>query len=140
MKGKKLLTAFYKRKARFIDIALLKAKVNYMMCNPARFLAVNLFYDSTGAHGRAAKLPEDVDTKGKILVMVLDNRGIWSDKSGIPLAVPLLDDFKTELETIHSFIAMWTTDMDTDVVAGFYTQQENLLGYFYQGEYHLWEK
>ena len=140
MRGKRLLAAFYKRKARFIDIALLKAQVNYMMCNPARFLAVNLFYDPTGAQERAAGLPESVDTKGKIVAAVLDNRGIWSDKSGIPLTVPLLDDFKTELETIHSFIAMRTTDMDTDVVAGFYTQQENLLGYLYQGKYHLRKK
>ena len=140
MRGKKLLAVFHKRKARFIDIALLKATVNYMMFNHARFLAVNLFYDPTGAQGKAAKLPVDVDTKGKILVMVQDNRRIWSDKSGIPLEVPLLDDFRMELETIHSFIAMWTTDMDTDVVAGFYTQQQKLLGYFYQGEYHLWKK
>jgi len=29
MRGGKLLAYFYKHKARFIDIALLKAKVNY---------------------------------------------------------------------------------------------------------------
>lgn len=34
MRGKRLLAAFYRCKARFIDIALLKAKANYMMCNP----------------------------------------------------------------------------------------------------------
>ena len=137
MRGRKLLAHFYKRKARFIDIALLKAKVNYMMCNPARFLAVNLFYDPTGAHGRAAKFPEDVDTKGKIFVTVVDNRGIWSDESGIPLPW-LLDDFKRELEIIHSFVAMWITDMSTDIVAVFYSIKESPLGYFYKGEYHLW--
>lgn len=136
MRSKKLLAA-YKRKARFIDIALLKAKTTYMMCNPANFLAVNFFYDPTGRHGKEAGLPENVDTRGKIFVMVMDNREIWSDKSGIPLRVPLLDDFKRQLEAICSFIATFA-DMNTDIVAVFYSIKESPLGYFYKGEYQLW--
>jgi len=30
--------------------------------------------------------------------------------------------------------------MDTDVVAQFLSKQQIPLGYFYQGEYHLWGK
>jgi len=85
MRGRGFLAAFYKRKARFIDVALLKAQVSYMMYNPVSFLHVTFLYDPSGKFGRTAKLPEGVDTKGKIFVMVIDNRGVWSDKSGIPV-------------------------------------------------------
>ena len=54
--------------------------------------------------------------------------------------MPLLGDFKRQLEATYSFIAAWATDMDTDVVAVFYGRGEIPLGYFYQGEYHLWGK
>lgn len=30
--------------------------------------------------------------------------------------------------------------MDNDVVAKFHSEDETPLGYFYEGEYHLWEK
>jgi len=73
-------------------------------------------------------------------VTVVDNRGVWSDESDIPLEVTLFDDFKKQLEAIYSFISMWTMDMDTDVVAQFLSKQQIPLGYFYQGEYYLWEK
>jgi len=31
-------------------------------------------------------------------------------------------------------------DMDADIVAIFISKGDIALGYFYQGEYHLWEK
>ena len=52
----------------------------------------------------------------------------------------MLADFKSILETIHSYIDIMVTDMETDVVARFVDSDGIPLGYFYQGEYHVWEK
>jgi len=72
--------------------------------------------------------------------MIIDNRGIFSDKS----ERALLSQFKKELEAIYSSLYEATggmaTDMNTDIVAAFYSREQNPLGSFYQGEYHLWEK
>jgi len=143
----------YELKPSVIDFELLEAKVEYIMQNPTNFLIVYFYYDRSGALERAweratesglgmghGKLPKGVKTKGKILVRVFDNRGVFSHKTQIAL----LGQFKKELEAIVRH--MWRTapDMNADIVATFW-EQESIpldipLGYFYQGEYHLWEK
>jgi len=35
---------------------------------------------------------------------------------------------------------IWATDINTDIVAIFHDAKMSVLGYFYQGEYHLREK
>ena len=121
-------------KVMYTDIDLLQGRVSYMMTNPANFLNVVFFYDPDGRFREF--FPEGVDTKGKIYVLVTDNRDVFSYKSGIALR----DEFKRHLEVIYSFIPEIATDMDADVVAKFYSKGGIPLGYFYQGEYHLWEK
>ena len=123
-------------KATFMDLTLLDAKVRYMMSNPTNFLYVNFYYDSAGGYGELEGFSEDVDTTGKIFVSIYDTRDIFSYKSGIAL----LDSFKRALEAAYWCIKMCATDMDTDIVAKFYSREGIPLGYFYQGEYHLWEK
>ena len=125
----------YKGKASLIDSFLLEARVNYVMRNPTDFLNVQMHYDLNGDYSEG--LPGNVDSKGKIFVWVVDNRDIFSDKFGIAL----LNTFKISLEKIYSSIvlAVITTDMDTDIVAEFLSEEIIPLGYFYQGEYHLWE-
>jgi len=115
---------------------LLKARVNYVMRNPTTFSDVSFHYDAHGVYGRTEKFPKSVDTIGKIYVTVYDRRGVFSYKSGIAL----LDEFKKQLKVIYSFIIPVATNMDTDIVAKFYSRGDIPLGYFYQGEYHLWEK
>lgn len=94
---------------------------------------VGFFYDPDGRFGEF--FPEYVDTKDKVCVLVMDNRDTFSYKSGIAL----LDEFKGQLKVIYSFINGVATNMDIDVVAKFFSKGSIPLGYFYQGEYHLWE-
>jgi len=121
-------------KASYIDVSLLRATVSYMMTNPTNFLDVISYYDPAAIY--ASNFPGDVVTKGKIFVMVHDSRGVFSGKSG----VALVGQFKKELEIIYSFLQVTATNMRTDIVAKFYTRGGISLGYFYQGEYHLWEE
>ena len=123
-------------KANYIKVELLKARVSYLMRNPTTFLNVEFTYDPTGYIGEIMKLPKGVDTKGKIFVSVGDSRGVFSYRSGIAL----LDQFKRKLKIIYSFIQLVATDMNADIVAEFTTREGIPLGYFYQGEYHLWER
>ena len=132
-------------KVSALEFNLLAAKVGYMMERPTNFLNVRFIYDPDGLHGKVAesgadtgylKLPKGADTNGKILVMVFDSRGEFSDRS----RTALLGQFKRELELI--FKHLWSivaTDMDTDMIASFWGRGDIPLGYFYQGEYHLWE-
>ena len=159
MRGKRLLAAFllgvglcfvptlgygevahwlHKRKVSSMNFWLLNARVDYMMHNPTRFLIVTFHYNPVGTLKGAVEFPEgvDIDTKGKIHVLIRDSRGVFSDKSG----TALLDQFKTELKVIYSFLRFIASDMDTDIVARFVSREEIPLGYFYQGEYYLWEK
>lgn len=129
------------RKASLICLHLEESRVSYTMGNPGDFLYVNLDYDPTGRHGSAwFEFPENVDTKGKFCVEVYDTRDVFSNKT----ETALLGQFKKELEVIYSFVDLAIKDkdmnMDTDIVAKFHTRKEIPLGYFYQGEYHLWEK
>ncbi len=66
----------------------------------------------------------------------MDNRDMFSGKSEIASS----DVFKRSLEMIYLFIvlAVMTTDMDTDILAGFLSEERVPLGYFYRSEYHLW--
>jgi len=156
MRGKKLLVAFllgvglcfipvlgygevskelYKIKADYMDVVLLRAMVRYMMRCPGTFMVVSISYDPDGRFtGRF--LPESIDTKGKIFVVIVDSRYRFSGKSGIDL----LDQFKTELEAVYYDISFVATDIDADIVAIFDSRRDIHLGYFYQGEYHLWKK
>ena len=126
----------YERKASYMKVSLLEARVSYMMHNPTTFLNVNFLYDPIGRYRRVEKLPESVDTKGKIVIVISDTRDVFSYKSGIAL----LDQFKRELEVEYTFLRSLATDMDTDIVAIFANKEIIPLGYFYQGEYHLWRE
>lgn len=136
----------YLAKPSSIDWRLLQATVTYMQENPTNFLWVHISYDPDGSWGKHF-FPRGVDTKGRICVLIGDDifrgdsKGAFYGKSGIDL----LDDFKRQLEIVYSFIDDYATDMDTDIVAYFYTREKMpslviSLGYFYQGEYHLGEK
>ena len=124
----------YEIKATVMQVALLEARVSYMMRNSTNFLQVLIVYDRTGNVAKDFGFPGHLDTKGKIYVDVGDNREAFSYKSG----TALLDQFKKELRTVYSFVTHMATNMDIDIVAGFYTREGTLLGYFYQGKYHLW--
>lgn len=125
----------YYSKASYMKVEFLTAKVDYMMHNPTNFLNVTFLYDPSEKFAKKY-FPEGVHVKGKIYVDVSDSRGVFSYKSGIAL----LDQFKKEWEVIYSFIKYIATDMDTDILAIFYSREDIPLGYFYQGEYHLWER
>ena len=118
-----------------VDFFLQKARIDYMMDNPSDFLGVNLFYDPVGE--RSAELfPENVDTTGKVGIVIFDNRGISFNRTG----PALLKQFKEQLETIYVFIGLIATDMNDDIIAEFVNKKGETVGYFYQGEYHLWEE
>ena len=121
-------------KAKYMECRFSHARISYIMSNPTTFLKVHFYYDPVGQYRRF--FPEGIDTKGKIFVEVRDNRGVFSDKPG----TALLEKFKSVLEPIYTFIQSVATDMDTDIVAKFYSRENIPLGYFYQGKYHLWEK
>ena len=125
-----------RHKAYEMNYRLLEARVSYIMLNPTNFLDVVFYYDPDGTMGNYKIVPAGVDMKGKIYVQVADNRGVFSYKSG----VALLDQFKRELEAIRLPIFFVATDLDTDIVAIFCDRENIPLGYFYQGEYHLWEE
>ena len=115
---------------------LLEARIDYMMKNPNRYLNVQFYYDPGGSFDEF--FPDGIDTKDKVFVSVCDSRGDFSGRSG----ETLLKIFKMFLESLYSYIWPWmiTTDMNTDIVAQFCTEDGTPLGYFYQGEYHLWEE
>jgi len=123
-------------KPEWMSFYFLEAQVKYIMTNPTRFLNIAFSYDLGGRLKPYTGLPETIDTEDKIFIEIWDNRGIFSDKSGIAL----LDQFKRELEVVYTYISLVATEMNTDIVAKFLSRESIPLGYFYQGEYHLWEK
>lgn len=156
MRGKKLLAAFmlgvglcfvpvlgygevkhgvYDLSTPYMSFSLLRAMVQYIEANPESFLNVNFQYDPDGSVG-AGIFPEGVDTVGRIIVLVYDTRGVFNYKMG----AALLGEFRSNLVVIFSFLEAVASNIDNDIVAKFYTRKEIPLGYFYQGEYHLWEK
>ena len=129
--------------ATLMDIKFLEAIDDYIMSNPTSFLNVRFGYDLLGVVGEDKKLFSGrINTENKIIVRIIDNRGVFSAKSGITL----LHEFEKQLKTIYSFIYwhLLATDIDNDIVAIFYDlygyEETSPLGYFYQGEYHLWEE
>jgi len=119
-----------------MEYLMLKAEVNYIMRNPTSFLQIDLVYDPYGYLGNLRKWPVKIDTGKKIVVDIRDNRTVLFNKSG----VVLLESFKKQLEVVYSFIEYIATSINTDIVARFYSKGDIPLGYFYQGEYHLWEE
>ncbi len=126
----------YGTKATLMELNLSRARIDYMMRNPRTFLYVELYYDQDGEFGQSEVLRKSIDTKNKIYVAVYDNRDAFSYKCG----EDLLNEFKARLEVIYPFTKFYATDMDTDIVAQFYSRENVPLGYFHQGEYYLWEE
>jgi len=117
-----------------LDVQLLWAMLSYVMRNPTTFEHVNIIYDRTG---RGEKFyPKGVNTKEKVSIEIRDVRGYFSGRSDITLK----ETFKMSLDSIYSFIEFIATDMNTDVVALFFSKGSIPLGYFYQGEYYLWDE
>ncbi len=117
-----------------MDFILLKEHVRYIMQNPTSFLNIDVFYDQDKRFGWW--FPEHVNTDKKICIRVQDTRDVFSDKIG----EALLDEFKKQLELVYWSMKVWATNMDTDIVAIFHDNKMSVLGYFYQGEYHLWKE
>lgn len=156
MRGKKLLATFLlgmglcfvpvvghgevqewmdKEEVSFMDISLLTARIDYIMQRPNDFLDVVLYYDRSGIFGEEL-FSGNIDTKGKIIVRIEDTRDFFTCEPE-QLIIP----FTLELNSIYklSTLGSVATDRDSDIVAVFYRKGKEL-GYFYQGEYHLWEK
>ena len=118
-----------------MEVHFLDVRVGYMMRNPTGFLLIDLVYDPLGAIGKSWDFPEGLDTKDKICIGVVDNRGAFSNKS----EAALLKQFEKELNIIwYSGLLLTVAPDMMDIVARFFNMEGVLLGYFYQGEYHLW--
>ena len=123
------------RTVPFMDFKLLEARVDFIMSNPTNFTDIHMFYDRDGDIGKQI-LGEGFDTTGMIGIRVNDKREVFSDLSGTALK----EEFKKRLDILYTFIKDIATDMNNDVVVGFYSKADILLGYFYEGEYYLWEE
>lgn len=120
--------------ARPINYQLLDSRMNYIMLHPDSFLRVSYSYDELGQF--AKYFPAGVSTKDKIFVSVLDSRDVFSGKTGAMLLLELkLQGFRA-----CYFLGAIVSDMDNDIVVKFMDNLGEPLGYFYQGEYHLWEE
>ena len=148
VKGIEEFNKWSKIKVSSVQHFLLSQKVAYIMRNPTSFLDIHfLYHEPKNKNIKFVRdLPESVDTAGKLIIWIKDNRGVFSDKS----ETALLYLFKVHLKLrIWFWISGLVPDMDNDVVAIFYSKErswggepafEGILGYFYQGKYHLWEK
>lgn len=113
---------------------LQQARIDYIMQNPTDFLDVGFHHDIEGKFSEEGFFPQETVTKDKIVVMLRDNRGVFNKKGHA-----LLKRFEQELKEIYLFLKSVTTEV-YDIVAIFYNQEGLPLGYYYQGEYHLWEE
>ena len=129
-----IITILRELKANGLQLFFLKSKINYIMRNPTLFLDVNFHCSEDELWDR--EFPDGVSTKNKVFIEIYDNRDVFSHKSRIVL----LEQFKKEAEAAYSFIGELIRNMDVNVVAKFYSREGIPLGYFYQGEYHLWEE
>jgi len=125
-------SSFHKPEGESMEFWLLRARVDYIMTNPTIFLDVDFAYDVKGAW--EGEFPEGVVTEGKIVVVIYDSRGRFTNKSGLAL----LGEFKHILEIVYSYIEELATDMNTDIVSKLSTEEEIPLACFYQGVYQLW--
>jgi len=124
-----------------LDWSLVWAMTMYIMNNPTDFQSVNILYDSVGEFKEY--YPENVDTKGKVCIEIMDVRGAFShliSESSAKSRISLKQGFKAYLEVAYSYIDKWATNINTDIVGKFVSKGGIPLCYFYQGEYHLWEK
>jgi len=119
-----------------LDFKFQRARIDYMMLNPSTFLFLSMAYDWEGVLAEGFFPAGVTDTEGMVCLLILDNLDVFADKSG----AALLEEFKKHLEVIYSFIDHIATDMDADIVAEFDSKGGIPLGYFYRGEYHLWEE
>ena len=112
-----------------------------------KYVWVFMWYDEDGG----LSIRENVDTTGKVIIYVTDEKGYYSRYARPSLNSFLLKAFEERLDEIYGYINNLATDMDNDVVAFlctvdriplayFYEGEYHLWAYFYQGEYHLWEK
>ena len=135
-----VLKRLYDYRVPYMEFSLFKSKVDYIMLNPTSFLHVDFVYDKYGEVGTTLEeleFAKGIDTKEKIAIKISDTRGVFSGKSG----AALLTEFKSRLEKIYLLIrVVWPRNMDTDVVAEFWSKEGDFLGYFYEGEYHLWNE
>ncbi len=122
-------------KARQLDVELLLSTIDYIMFFPDSFLRVSYHYDEAGWIAEDEKFPVGVSTKGKIYVAVIDSRGVFSGKTG----VVLLLEFEAQFLLVSYFVMFLVSDLENDIVVKFMDDVGKPLGYFYQGEYHLWE-
>ena len=120
--------------ARPIESQFVESIINYIMMYPDSFLRVSHYYDEIGRW--AEYFPAGVKTKDKIVVFILDSRDIFSGKTGTTLLLELkLQGFRA-----CYFLGAIVSDMDNDIVVKFMDNLGEPLGYFYQGEYHLWDE
>jgi len=105
-----------------MDFKLLEARVDFIMSNPTNFTDIDMLYDQNGAIGKQV-LGEGFDTTGMIGISFTDKRGIFSNLAGIALK----EEFKKRLDVFYSFIKKIATDMNNDVVVGFYSKGETRL-------------
>lgn len=134
----------HNQKASELDLTILKARTSYIMENPTNFLNIYCIYDAFGLAGlddlREKKLAfyGIISTKGKLVVWIRDNRAAFSDKSRVDL---LTIFHKHLLAFLYTSAGLGTFfPYDTHVLAIFYTEEKVPVGYFYEGEYHLWEE
>jgi len=122
---------------RMTETNLLRRRLDYIMWNPHDFLCFYWEWDWIGLFHLNHELPENIigKTEGKLIIQVYDNRRVFVYIS----EVALLEQFKKELVRIYDYAPQgFFSKMDRDVIALFYGYGRKPLGYFYQGEYHLW--
>jgi len=120
-------------RASYMMVALLSARIDYMMHNPDSGLYVDLVYDKYGMLKETSNFPTFIDTKGKIFVEFRDIEGTLSNM----IETELITKFTLELCSVYSFIKNIATDMNNDIVAVLYSKEGALLIYFSEGKYHL---
>ncbi len=134
--GEILGSMTWEREVTFWEIQFLEARINYMMKNPTSYLNLDFGFDMSSDFLRTLGLPIHVKTEDKISVIIGDTRDVFSHKSG----KDLLDEFERILKTLHLSSMIWVTDIENDIFAIFFNIDGNPIGYFYQGEYHLWDE
>ncbi len=131
----------YKQKATDLDLYLLTSRVNYIMKNPNDFLDITCSYttlDITSIdYYKDLNLPEDFITKDKLFIEIRDHRGVSSGKTGLDLLEPFIIHL---LRFFNGSILRAFFSYPSDIVAIFYSEEGNVLGYFYQDVFHLREE
>ena len=133
--------AYLDYEVSLLDYYLLEARVDYIMRNPGNHQWVWMRYDLDGSLRKFFKLPENVSTTDKIVIVIDDIKEDYSPRLLSLAGLSLLEVFEMQLTVICGYIkSKFPMEMDKDVVALLHSKEEINLAYFYQGEYHLWEK